>query len=168
MNNQQDLKDIETEKLWQLFSDVMNELKARGALNSNNIVGDRGESLAVTLYNEISGLPKLQLAPPSTQNIDAISVKGDRYSIKTISFPNKTTGVFHGYGSPEQPIEDKLFEYLIVIQLKGYSPHLVVQMTWETFHKYKRWHSTMRAYNISLTKDFLLNSKIIYNTVLPT
>jgi hypothetical protein len=156
------VNDTSTENLWLLLTEVIVELKSRGALKGNNVIGYRGESLAVTLYNETPGLPKLQLAPPSTQNIDAISVKGKTYSIKTVSFPNKTTGVFHGYGNPEQPLEDKLFDYLIVVQLKGFAPFRVIQMSWETFFKHKRWHSTMNAYNISLTKGVLEESEVIF------
>lgn len=159
-----DLNKYSNNELWAILTDTTKELRLRGEIVGRNIVGDRGELLAVTIYNETPNLPKLQLAPPSTKNIDAISVKGDRYSIKTISYPNKTTGVFHGYGSPVKPIKDKLFEFLIIVVLDGYMPHLIVEIKWEDFFKLKKWHSTMKAYNISLTKEVLNHSKIIHSS----
>lgn len=155
------LTDLDTEELWSLLTDATTELKIRGEIKGRNVVGDRGEMLAVTVYNETPNLPKLQLAPPSTQNIDAISTKGDRYSVKTISFPNKTTGVFHGYGTPEDPIDKQLFEYLIIVVLDGYKPLKIVELKWFDFYRLKKWHSTMRAYNISLTQEVIQNCRII-------
>lgn len=38
--------------------------------------------MEIDYYCKTRGLPKLQVAQPSTKNIDAISVNGDRYSIK--------------------------------------------------------------------------------------
>lgn len=157
-----DVNELGKEELWALFTDTTKRLRELGEIKGKNVVGDRGELLAVSIYNETPNLPKLQLAPPSTKNIDAISVKGDRYSIKTISYPNKTTGVFHGYGSPDKPVDNKLFEYLIVVVLDNYMPHLIVEITWENFYKFKKWHSTMQAYNITLTKEVLAGAKVIY------
>lgn len=61
---------------------VIDELKRRQIIRSKNVVGDLGEYIAIKHYCDTKGLPKLQAAPPSTKNIDAISVDGDRYSIK--------------------------------------------------------------------------------------
>lgn len=158
------MKDYSNKQLWALLTDVTKELRNRGEIKGRNVVGDRGELLAVTIYNETPNLPKLQLAAPSTQNIDAISVKGDGYSVKTISYPNKTTGVFHGYGTPDQPIADKLFEYLIVVVLDDYMPHLVVELKWDDFYRFKRWHSTMGAFNITLTKTVMESARVIYDS----
>jgi hypothetical protein len=157
-----DLNKLSVEELWALYGSIHDRLKELGQIRSRNITGDRGEQLAIETYGRIKGLPKLQMAPPSTKNIDAISVKGERYSIKTITLPNKTTGVFHGYGTPDNPIKDKKFEYLIVVVVNSYQPELVLELTWEDFYDLKRWHSTMRAYNISLTKAVLDKAKIVY------
>ena len=46
----------------------------------------------VRYYNSTPNLPNLQAAPVGTENIDAISRAGKRYSIKTVT--GKTTGVF--------------------------------------------------------------------------
>ena len=83
----------------------------------------------------------MQAAPEGTQNVDALSRKGERYSIKTITFPSATTGVFYGFGEKE----DKK----------------ILELSWEVFLKYKRWHKTMRAWNLSVTQNLLNDAKII-------
>jgi hypothetical protein len=88
---------LTVEELWNLYGATHDQLRKLGEIRSRNIVGDRGEQLAITHYNATKNLPKLQMAPPSTKNIDAISTRGDRYSIKTMTLPNKTTGAFYGY-----------------------------------------------------------------------
>lgn len=156
------INDLSVDQLWELYGKIHDRLKELGQIRSRNITGDRGEQLAIDFYSKTTGLPKLQMAPPSTQNIDAISIKGDRYSIKTITLPNKTTGVFHGYGTPDIPINEKKFEYLIIVVIDAYQPQLIVELTWENFYELKRWHSTMRAFNIHLSKIVMSKSKIIY------
>ena len=159
-----DLDKLTIDELWQLYGNTYDRLQQLGEIRSKNITGDRGEQLAINYYGSTKGLPKLQMAPPSTKNIDAISTQGDRYSIKTISFPNKTTEVFHGYGTPDEPIRDKKFEYLIVVVVHNYQTKLIIEITWEDFYGLKRWHSTMAAFNISLTKAVLEKAKIIYES----
>ncbi len=156
------LDGLSIENLWALYGSIHDKLKELGQIRSRNITGDRGEQLAIETYNRTKNLPKLQMAPPSTKNIDAISARGERYSIKTITLPNKTTGVFHGYGTPDKPIKEKKFEYLIIVVVNAYQPELVIELTWEDFFELKKWHSTMRAFNISLTKTVLEKSKIIF------
>ena len=164
MNN--DFLDaLSIDELWEKYAAVHNRLKDLGQIRSRNITGDFGEQLAISMYNKTKGLPKLQMAPPSTKNIDAISTAGDRYSIKTITHPNKTTGVFHGYGTPDKPISKQMFEYLIVVVIKDYKPKLILELDWNNFYHLKRWHSTMQAHNISLSKAVVEKSKIIYQEI---
>ncbi|MCA9328686.1 hypothetical protein KC959_02870 [Candidatus Saccharibacteria bacterium] len=159
-----DINKLSPDQLWELYGKAHSRLLEIGEIRSRNITGDRGEQLAISFYNKTAGLPKLQMAPPSTKNIDAISTQGERYSIKTVSHPNKTTGVFHGYGSPDKPLKDKKFEYLIIVVVKNYQAELIVEITWEDFYEIKRWHSTMRAFNVSLTKNTLERARIIYKS----
>lgn len=157
------LDELDNEELWIGYSDIQQELKKRSLVRTNNMVGERGEFLAINTYNAISGLAKLQAAPEGTQNVDALSRKGERYSIKTISEPGSTTGVFYGIGEKDdEGIPEKKFEYVIIVQLyKNYLPKRILELDWETFLKHKRWHSTMRAWNISVTKALLSDAKII-------
>lgn len=158
------INKLNIDELWDLYGKTHDRLQELGEIRSKNITGDRGEQLAINYYGTTKNLPKLQIAPPSTRNIDAISTLGERYSIKTITYPNKTTGVFHGYGTPDAPIKDKKFEYLIIVVVKNYQPELIIELTWEDFYGVKRWHSTMKAYNITLTKSVLEKSRIIYKS----
>lgn len=160
-----DFSQYNDEELWLLYADAEKELKDRKLVRTRNIVGERGEFLAIKIYNETPGLPNLQAAPEGTQNVDALSRKGERYSIKTITAPGRTTGVFYGIGDLEdEAAPEKKFEYAIVVQIgKDYRPIQVLEFTWEHFLKIKKWHSTMRAWNISLTKDSLKKARVIFD-----
>lgn len=124
--------------------------------------GDLAEYLAIQHYCKTPGLPNLQAAPIGTQNIDAISRAGDRYSIKAAS--GKVTGTFHGLhpkGSTE--LDKTKFEYVIICKFDDeYHLEAIYELTWKSFVKHKRWHSTMKAWNIPLTKEVLMDAKLIY------
>jgi hypothetical protein len=157
---------MDNEELWLLYANTELELKNRGLVRTRNIVGERGEFLTIEIYNSTSGLPKLQAAPEGTQNVDALSRKGERYSIKTISEPGKTTGVFYGCGDAVEEKVEKKFEYVVIVQIyKNYKPKQIIELTWEQFLKYRRYHSTMRAWNLSLTKNLLSEAKIIFSSM---
>ncbi len=158
------VKKQNNDNLWLLFAESKSELKDRHLIRTSNIVGERGEQLAINFYSKTPNLPKLQAAPESTQNIDAISTKGDRYSIKTISTPGKTTGVFYGLNKNDSKDQDtQKFEYLIIVLLdKRLQPIKILETTWEVFYKFKGWHSRMNAYNISITREFEKNCRVIF------
>lgn len=157
-------ENIKDEDLWLLYADAGEELKKRGLVRTKNMVGERGEFLAIEIYKATAGLPNLQAAPEGTQNVDALSRKGERYSIKTITEPGSTTGVFYGIGEKnDEGDPEKKFEYVIIVQLyRNYRPKRVLELTWEQFIKHKRWHSTMRAWNLSITKALMLDAKVIF------
>lgn len=69
-------------ELISLYGDILNEMKNQNLIRSKNVTGDLGEFIVIDYYSKTKGLPKLQFAPPSTKNIDAISINGERYSIK--------------------------------------------------------------------------------------
>jgi hypothetical protein len=157
--NSFDTNDLETDDLWFVYSEVINELRKRNAIRTRNVTGERGEQLAIQLYNSINGYPKLQPAPESTKNVDALSRSGERYAIKTLMEPNRTTGVF--YGITEEVLQLPKFEHLIIVTLNNaYQLNHVLEINWDLFLKYKKWHSRMKAYNISITKE-LLNEGIV-------
>ena len=107
-------------------------------------------------------MPNLSPAPVGTENIDDISRKGDRYSIKSTS--NNTTGVFYGLEEPGSNLsDDQKFGYVIICKFDdNYELQTVLEMDWNTFLRNKRWHSRMRAWNLSLTKQVRQQSKIVY------
>lgn len=152
------LKDLSDENLIALYPKWIEELKARQIVRTNNIVGELGEYMAISYYNKTARRPKLIPAPISTKGIDAISNKGERYSIKTTT--TKTTGAFYGIDT----FENKLFEKLIIVELdKNYVLKRILETDWETFFEYKHWHKTIRAYNLSITKEFLTKVEIVYS-----
>ncbi len=82
----------------------------------------------------------LSPAPVGTENIDAISRKGDRYSIKSTS--NNTTGVFYGLEEPGSNISDnQKFEYVIVCKFdENYELQMVLEIDWNTI-VYEKQHT---------------------------
>lgn len=93
----------------------------------------------------------LEILRKVTENIDAISRKGDRYSIKSTS--NTTTGVFYGLEPEGSSIPDKQkFEYVIICKFDDdYELETILELDWDTFLKNKHWHKRMTAWNLSLT-----------------
>mgnify|MGYP004488640493 CR=1 FL=1 len=157
-----DLTTLETPQLVSLYSSVIKELKNRGVIRTNNVIGDLGEYLAIAHYNNTPGLPMLAAAPIGTENVDAISRKGDRYSIKATS--RGTTGVFYGLEPKGSTAPDRQkFEYVIICRFNGdYELDTILEMDWETFLKHKKWCSRQGAWNIHLNKGVCADSKIIY------
>lgn len=159
-----DFSTLTDTELIKVYGQWIKELKIRGIIRTKNIVGEIGEYLAIKYYTETRGLPKLQAAPISTTNMDAISDKGERYSIKTTT--SNTTGVFYGLNTKNDldKIPDKIFEKVIVVILDDeYNLNKIIQLDWDTFLKHKHWHSRMNAWNLHITKKLLNDSKIIFD-----
>ena len=159
-----EVSDLTPIELIKLYSEIIKQLKEKEVIRSNNLVGDLGEYLAIDYYAKIRGLPRLQAAPPSTKNIDAISKDGDRYSIKCVT--GNTTGVFYGVPRPGEIPDEEIkqnFEYLIIVKLnEDYSLQKIIELDWKTFLKHRRWHSRMNACNISITQKLFSESKKIF------
>lgn len=162
VNINQFINALKDSDLISLYSKTIKELKSREIIRTSNVIGDLGEYIAVDYYCSTPNLPKLQAAPIGTQNIDAISINGDRYSIKSTS--TTTTGVFYGLNDPNSSTQDiQKFEYVIIVKFdKDYQLEGIYELSWDTFIKHKRWHSRMNAWNLSLTKNLISDSKIIY------
>jgi len=157
------IDNLPDEEIWTFYAYLGLKLKERKLVRTRNIVGERGEFLAIKIYNDTSGLAKLQAAPEGTQNVDALSRKGERYSIKTISEPGNLTGVFYGCGEKNEKSPEKKFEYVVIVVIdKYYKPKRILELTWEQFFRFRRWHKTMRAWNLSLTQELSNDAKIIF------
>ena len=157
INDKINFNDFNDEELISVYAKWIKELKKRNIIRTSNIVGEIGEYLAINYYNKATGLPKLVPAAISTKSVDAISSNGERYTIKTIT--TNTTGVFYGIDS----FENKLFEKVIIIQLdKKFELKRIIEIDWNVFYQLKHWHSRMHAYNISITKELINNSKLIF------
>jgi len=158
------IQEMSNSELWVNQALTIKELKSRKLIRTRNITGERGEQLAIEIYNSTPNEPNLQAAPEGTRNVDALSRKGDRYSVKTITVPGKLTGVVYGLNPPgDTSKEDKKFEYLIIVIMDDlYQPVKILECDWSTFLKFKKWHKTMRAWNISITKEFVKECRQVY------
>jgi hypothetical protein len=146
------------------YSLAIQELRNRNIIRTKNITGELGEYIAVDFYRQTPTLPNLQFAPTSTENIDAISTKGERYSIKTIT-NNGATGVFYGLpplGSNEESMQK--FEYVIIVKLTDdFELERILELSWEEFVMNKKWHSRMKAWNLSYSKKLINSVRTIYS-----
>ena len=157
-----DLVNLSTDEIVDLYPQIIKELKKREVIRTNNFIGEIGEYIVIKYYKNTPGLPALQAAPISTKNIDAISNEGERYSIKSTS--SNVTGVFYGLEPLGSNVPDKQkFEYVVICVFdEDYSVKAIYEMNWESFLKHKKWHSRMKAWNLSLAKSTLSDCKVIF------
>lgn len=162
MNTKEFLRELSDDDLCRSYGHIISILKERGIIRSKNVVGDLGEHLAIKHYCNTAGLPNLQPAPPGTQNVDALSRQGERYSIKSTT--SSSTGVFYGLNEPENgELDVQMFEHVIIVVFdENYSIERINELTWVDFLKYKRWQSRMKAWYIGITNELLENTKTIY------
>ena len=138
------LNELNTTELIQAYSGIIKQLKKRGVIRTKNLLGDLGEYLAIEHFNKTAGMSNLQAAPAGTQNIDAISRNGDRYSIKATT--GNLTGVFYGLEPLNSELPDKQkFEFVLVVKFDA-------DYQRNTNDGYK----TMNAWNISITKALIM------------
>lgn len=144
------------------YGNLVKELQTRKIIRTKNVVGDLGERFAIDYYSASEDLESISDAPPSTKSIDAIGEHGNTYAIKSIT--GNLTGVF--YGLPHRDSDDtpeKLFDFLLIVKFtNSYEVKAIYQLTWQQFLKHKKWHSTMEAWNISLNKNVILDTDIVY------
>jgi hypothetical protein len=156
------LSGLNTSELIQTYSGIIKQLKKRGVIRTKNLLGDLGEYLAIEHFNKTSGMSNLQEVPAGTKNFDAISRNGDRYSIKSAS--GNATSVFYGLESPESNKPDKQkFEFVLIVKFdENYQLEKIIQLDWELFLEYKRWHKTMTAWNIRITKQLIQDADVLF------
>lgn len=157
-----DFSKLSGEDLVVAYGSLIKELRDRNIIRSKNVIGDLGEYLVIDYYNKTPGLPNLQAAPQGTQNVDALSRTGDRYTIKSTS--GNVTGVFYGLPALDsKELPEKKFEFVIIVMFnKDYVLKRINQLTWEEFLFYKKWHSRMNAWNIPINNNLLSNTKTIF------
>jgi hypothetical protein len=121
-------------------------------------VGDIGERLVIEHFRSMPGLPNLQIAPPGTKNVDALSRDGDRYSIKTVLDAKKTGTVY-----PDRDDKEKqLFEFLIIARLaEDYSLASVHQMSWALFVEMRKWDRRMSAWYVPISQRMLSRAQAL-------
>ena len=144
------LDKLNDDELIDLYPMLLDQLKTRGIIRTKNIIGEFGEYFARREYKNNPDLPELQLNLSSTKNIDATSIKGERYAIKSTS--TKITGVF-----PSIPTEDDgivYFEYLILVLFnKDYSLSEIYELTWKQFLRFRKMKPPENKFNVSITNE---------------
>lgn len=138
--------------LLQMRAAVARELKRRGLAGN---VGQVAEAHAIAFYNSTPGRPNLQAAPPGTQNVDALSRKGERYSIKGILDARKTGTIY-----PDRDDADKqLFEYLLIVQIDhDWRLKAIYELDWATFIEVRSWDRRMNAWYVGLAARTLVRA----------
>lgn len=139
------MEKLTNESLMLLRSELRAEMRKRGLADT---VGDVGEQLVIAHFRKTPSLPKLQLAPPGTKNVDALSRDGDRFSIKTICDGSKTGTIY-----PDPDADKQLFEFLLIVRLsKDWALHSIHQFTWKQFLDVRSWDKRMNAWYVGITK----------------
>ncbi len=152
------LEDLENDELISLYPKLLKELKRREIIRTNNLIGELGEFIAASEYKKNSQLPQLQLNLKSTKNVDAISIKGERYAIKSTS--GKGNGVFASLPNEDDGIVH--FEYLIlVIFNKDYTLKEIYELTWNDFLRFRKMKPPENKWNLPITNEMKENVKQI-------
>lgn len=140
------LSDVD---LLRMRAAVAAELKRRGLASS---VGQVAETLAIAFFNGTAGRPNLQAAPTGTQNVDALSRRGDRYSIKGVMDARKTGTIY-----PDRDDREKqLFEYLLIVRIDhDWRLQAIYELDWASFCEVRSWDKRMNAWYVGLAAKTL-------------
>ena len=156
------LSVVELLKLISPNSSVHQELKKRGVIRTKNLVGEVGEYYVKEFFDNTPNLPNLIHPPPNVRNIDFLGRDGNRYTVKTVTSRNGTTGSFWDPDSISNNV--KKFEYLLIVILdNNYEVETILQLSWDDFFTHKRFNSRMNNYNISLTRNLIESVLHVYD-----
>lgn len=147
------LSTFDDVSLLRLRADLHGEMKRRGlAMN----VGQLAEKLAIDFFNNTPGCPNLREAAVGTQNVDVLSRRGDRYSIKGILDARKTGTIYPDSDDRER----QLFEYLLVVRLKpDWTLQSIYEFDWQTFVGCRNWDKRMNAWYVGLSGKTLAQAR---------
>ncbi len=150
-------ENLSDEELISLYPKLLDELKSRNIIRTNNLIGDLGERLAIDFYKNTTGLPNLLDADPGTKHIDAISVNGERYAIKSTS-----TNLTGNFSSLSLDDNEKKFEFLIIVLFdKNYNLTNIYEITWDDFVEFRSIKKPENKWVISVTNKFKERAKKI-------
>lgn len=141
------------DQLLRLRAELHAELKKRGIARS---VGQMAEHHALRYYNQTPGRPNLLAAPVGTANVDALSRRGERYSIKGVVDAKKTGTVYSDSIDPDK----QLFEYMIVVKMhQDWSLDSIYEFTWKQFLNCRSWDKRMNAWYLGLSVKTLATAE---------
>jgi hypothetical protein len=143
-------------ELLRLRASIYAELRRRGLATT---VGQMAERLAIEYFNSTAGCPVLAEAAVGTANVDALSRRGDRYSIKGVLDARKTGTIYSDADDPDR----QLFEYLLIVILdKDWSLKVIHELTWAQFLQCRSWDKRMNAWYVGLSERVFSISKSYY------
>lgn len=146
------LQKLEDAELVRLRAALDVEMKRRNIAIS---VGQMAEELAIQFFNSSAGCPNLQAAPRGTAYVDALSRKGERYSIKGICNAKKTGTVY-----PDPDPNKRLFEYLLIVKMgQDWSLEAIYEFDWSTFCDCRSWDKRMNAWYVGASMKALSKAK---------
>lgn len=150
------LAGLSDESLLLLRADLRAEMRKRGIPDS---VGAVGEQLAIEHFRKTPGLPKLQPSLRGTKNVDAISRRGKRFSIKTVCEGSKTGTLYPESDNPEK----QLVDYILIVRLADdWSLKSIHQLSWTNFLTVRAWDKRMNAWYVPILGRTLAASKSIF------
>jgi len=148
-----DLVALGDAELLRLRARLHGELKRRGLSLS---VGQVAEKLAIEYFGATAGCSNLIEAAVGTANVDALSRRGDRYSIKGVLDARKTGTVYPDAEDPQR----QLFEYLLIVQLnQDWSLQAIYEFDWLTFVQCRSWDKRMNAWYVGLSGKALSQAR---------
>ena len=151
------LANSSDEDLILLRATLRAEMRKRGIADS---VGAIGEQLALDHFRKTPGLPKLQLSPRGTKNVDALSRNGERFSIKTVCEGSKTGTIY-----PEPDHKKQLFESMLIVKLnEDWSLESIHQLDWLQFLRARSWDKRMNAWYVAFNKRALSHGTRVFPT----
>lgn len=140
-------------------------LRTRGIVRTKNVVGDLGESYAVTFYNQINRRGGLTRLPTNSTDIDATDSQGGKYAVKAASPKSARTSAFHIL--EEHPSDSSLFDYVILVRLNELLQIVsIYEFSWETFWERKKWSKRQKAWFLPITKAVLQAGTALFPEVL--
>jgi hypothetical protein len=156
-----ELVKFSDQELLLLRASLRGEMRKRGMADS---VGAVGEQLAIEHLRKTPGLPKLQLSPHGTKNVDALSRNGERFSIKTVCEGSKTGTIY-----PEADDRKRqLFEHMLIVKLsEDWSLQSIHQLSWSAFVKVRSWDKRMNAWYVAYCARTLTAGTLLYSKELP-
>lgn len=147
------LEELSDIRLLELRVAVHRELKRRGLALS---VGEIAERLVIEFFNMTPGLPNLKEAARGTANVDALSRRGHRYSIKGGLVTRKTGTIYPDADDPDR----QLFEYLLIARLNDdWTLSELYELTWAQFLQFRSWDKRMSAWYIGLSARTLTQAR---------
>ncbi|PHA06694.1 hypothetical protein COE65_25045 [Bacillus sp. AFS051223] len=156
------IESLNNDGVIRMYSIVLEVLRSRKIIRTNNFVGEIGEYTAIEFYNESPLLPNLKAVEVGTKCVDAINDNNERYSIKTTT--TKGTGVFNKLNDKGSDLpQQKLFEYVIIVTFnENLSLEAIYELDWDTFLSLKKWNASKRTWYLNITEKLKHRAKILY------